>query len=246
MHEWRGLELSGRPVIEDGGLDAPVLLELVPHGIADAQVAVPKAPPEPLEGLCQLDLQRHQAASLSEGMPCIPSRTDGTSSGGLATHGGLSKPELSGSRQAALGSSGVWVLVLQGCLTAQQHSLLLHVGHVRHSLLGQRSYPLRAASRQWLGGVWQRVGGCSFTSDGGWGSPRGWRRDMDRRIRVYAKLCQSMMKRAPCLTLASQHMARVGMAGGTCMMTFSDRIHPCRLDFPFVPHDDDTSLCCPQ
>ena len=48
---------------------------------------------------------------------------------------------------------------------------------------------------------------------------RGWCRDMDRRIKVYAKLCQSIMKRAPCLTLASQHMARVGMAGGTCTGT---------------------------
>ncbi len=48
---------------------------------------------------------------------------------------------------------------------------------------------------------------------------RGCRLDMDRRIRVYAKLCQSMMNRAPCLTLASQHIARVGMAGGTCIST---------------------------
>ena len=48
---------------------------------------------------------------------------------------------------------------------------------------------------------------------------------MDRRIRVYAKLCQSMMKRAPCLMLASQHIARVGMAGGTCAVTFSDGIY---------------------
>ena len=39
---------------------------------------------------------------------------------------------------------------------------------------------------------------------------------MDRRMRVKAKLCQSMMKVAPCLTLASQHSGSVGMAGGTC------------------------------
>ena len=42
--------------------------------------------------------------------------------------------------------------------------------------------------------------------------------DMDSRMRVYAKLCQSMMNSAPCLTLASQHIANVGMAGGTCAM----------------------------
>ena len=53
----RGLELSRGPVVEDNGLDTPVLLQLVLHGSAHAQVAVAKAPPEALNNLRQLHLR---------------------------------------------------------------------------------------------------------------------------------------------------------------------------------------------
>ncbi len=48
---------------------------------------------------------------------------------------------------------------------------------------------------------------------------RGWRWVMDSAMRVYAKLCQSIMKVAPCQAHASQHSGSVGMAGGTCTHT---------------------------
>ena len=39
---------------------------------------------------------------------------------------------------------------------------------------------------------------------------------IESAIRVYAKLCQSIMKVALCHQHASQHMGSVGIAGGTC------------------------------
>ena len=70
----RGLELSRGPVVEDNGLDAPVLLQVVLHGSAHAQVAVAKAPPKALNNLRQLHLhvqgnltsQRHPTSRMKE------------------------------------------------------------------------------------------------------------------------------------------------------------------------------------
>ena len=48
---------------------------------------------------------------------------------------------------------------------------------------------------------------------------------IDRDIRVCAKLCQSIMKVAPCQRQASQHISRVGMAGGTCKVREESTAH---------------------
>ena len=51
----------------------------------------------------------------------------------------------------------------------------------------------------------------------------GCRGPIESAIRVYAKLCQSIMKVARCHQHASQQMGSVGIAGGTCNTQASGR-----------------------